>query len=155
MRELEQIKGIGAATAEALADLTPAVETLHDLVEWDTEALAESLEGASVTRVVDWQAQAIMLLAARAEEAEAAEKGMWAFPEDPAEVVEEEPLPPSAFPVEDGKVRVWVHAREGRYLPGKGLGSRLYGDYFLVTPQMAAYLTKADAQGLRLERVNE
>lgn len=140
MNELEQIKGIGAAMAEALAGLTPPVETLQDLIDWETDALAEHVEGASVDRVMDWQAQAIMLLAARTEAAAKAE--------------EEEEISPSvpSSGVGDGKIRVWVHAREGRFLPQKGLGSRLYGEYFLVSPDLAARLMQADPAALRLDR---
>lgn len=165
MRELEQISGIGPAMAEMLAEMTPPVETLYELVDWDPDALAESLEGASVERVQGWQAQAIELIARR-------EKMTSPGPPSPG--------PPSPSPSqrmgggemaspalsqkaggdeaahgpplsEEGVVQVWVHAREGRFLPRKGLGGRGYGECYLVTADVAAQLLKADP-ALRLDR---
>ncbi|WP_247007365.1 DNA topoisomerase I [Halorientalis litorea] len=62
--ELEDLDGIGAATAEKLAEA--AVETLSDLRGVDADEVATEVQGISAEQVREWQAQVT------AEEAEAA-----------------------------------------------------------------------------------
>ena len=53
--ELQDIDGIGEATAEKLADA--GISSPRELASADPEALAETVEGVGATRLEDWQGQ--------------------------------------------------------------------------------------------------
>ncbi len=53
--QLEDIDGIGAATAEKLADA--GIDTPQALASADPESVAETVEGVSAARLEDWQGQ--------------------------------------------------------------------------------------------------
>ncbi|MFC4247462.1 DNA topoisomerase I [Natribaculum luteum] len=54
--DLESLDGIGAKTAEKLADA--GIESIDDLTDADPDAVAEDVDGVSADRVRSWQAKA-------------------------------------------------------------------------------------------------